>query len=65
MNLVVIQKDIYSFYSEGEHVISVQSHNMEREDVEFYRQNLDILVAEANMAALADVDPNPQLEFDF
>lgn len=63
MNLVVVEKDLFSFYSLGEHVITVRSPDMTREDVEFYRQNLDVLVAEANMAALTDI--SLQLELDF
>lgn len=63
MNLVVIEGTKHSFYSMGQHVISVNSPDMGREDIEFYRQNLDILVEEAMLSTLADVDPQLELEF--
>lgn len=61
-NLVVIKGDIYSFFEEYDHVITVQSQNMQADDIEFYRQNLDILVAEATQAQEYQAE---QLELEF
>lgn len=68
MNLAVVEGDVYSFYNSGEHVISVASKNMSPYDLEYYRQNLDVLVEDARLAALAalaDEHIPEQLELDF